>query len=69
MKQVDTNEKKLTEKAKKACEKSRSKNQSLDMRRLAKKNSNASKIDIFRDILSDFNTKTLDDQTFDQVFG
>lgn len=59
-----TAEKKLFEKIEKTYEKSRSKNQSLNIRRLAFKNNNTSNIDIFKEILSDPPIENLDKSTF-----
>lgn len=61
MKKAATVEKKLAEKLEKAREKAWSKNQSLNMRRLALSNSNAGKISTFKDVLSDPLIGNLDD--------
>ena len=53
IKKAATAEQKLTEKREKAYKKAWSKNQSLNMRRLAISNSNVNKIGTFKDILSD----------------
>lgn len=62
MKKAASAEKKLAEKVEKAREKSRSKNQSLEMRKLALKN-NASEIGTFKDILSNPPTGDPDEPT------
>lgn len=48
--------KKMAEKEDKACEKTRSKNQTLDIRRLALNNSRAIEVGIFGEIFSDLST-------------
>lgn len=63
MKKAATAEKKLAEKVEKAREKSRSKNQSLEMKKLALKNNNASEIGTFKDILLDPPTGDPDEPT------
>lgn len=61
MKKVIIIKKKLAEKLEKICEKTQSKNQSLNIRRLALKNSNVGKIDTFKNILLDFLIGNLND--------
>ena len=64
MKKAATAKKKLPEKFEKARKKSMSKNQSLEMRKLALKNNNASEIGTFKDIFSDPSTGDPDEPTF-----
>lgn len=62
MKKVAITEKKLAEKLEKAHEKARSKNQSLNIRKLAINNNNAGEVDTFKDVLSGPLISNPDDQ-------
>lgn len=67
MKTVVIAEKKLAKKVEKARKKSKPKNQSLKIRRLVLKNSNTSKISIFKNIFLDLFTKNPDKLIFPKV--
>lgn len=59
--------KNVTEKAEKVFKKFSSKNQSLDIRRLALKKRNDSEINTFKNVFSDLSTGILDNRTLDQA--